>query len=102
MLRVRIHTLLIDWILCTIPEVGWAAGLADPAAAAPSPSASPAPATPQSFYALPPVVVTATRASISPQQATNYVTELTEQQIEQSPQLVLDDLLRQVSGFNTF
>src|SRR5215472_771543 len=104
MLRVRIHTLLIGWILCTIPAVGWAAGVADPAAAAPSPAptASPAPATPQSFYALPPVVVTATRASISPQQATNYVTELTEQQIEQSPQLVLDDLLRQVSGFNTF
>ncbi len=51
---------------------------------------------------LPPVVVTATRTTIPEAGATNYVTELDQQQIEQSPQLVLDDLLRQVTGFNTF
>jgi iron complex outermembrane receptor protein len=88
---------------------------ADPASPAPaaSPSASaqqpvgsaPPPATAQQpvpTYKLPPVIVTATRTNIPPENATNYVTVLTHQDIKQSPELVLDDLLRQVTGFNTF
>ncbi len=47
-------------------------------------------------------MVTATRTAISPEDATNYVRVLSEQEIEQSPQLMLDDLLRQVPGLNTF
>ena len=39
---------------------------------------------------------------MSPKNATNYVTELNAEQIAQSSQLVLDDMLRQVPGFNTF
>ena len=53
-------------------------------------------------YKLPPVIVTSTRTGIAPEDATTYVTVLTNQDIKQSPQLVLDDLLRQVTGFNTF
>lgn len=53
-------------------------------------------------YKLPPVIVTATRTRISPRDATNYVVVLNKDRIEQSPELVLDDVLRQVSGFNTF
>lgn len=86
---------------------------ADPASPAPAATASaqqpigsaPPPATAQQpvpAYTLPPVIVTATRTNISPENATNYMTVLTDQDIKQSPQLVLDDLLRQVTGFNTF
>ena len=87
-----------------------AEGPSSPApAASPSvqqpPASAPAPATAQQpvpTYKLPPVVVTATRTNLSPENATNYMTVLTHQDIKQSPQLVLDDLLRQVTGFNTF
>ncbi len=75
---------------------------ADPQSAAPM---APPPATAQQpvpTYKLPPVIVTSTRTGISPENATTYVTVLTHQDIKQSPQLVLDDLLRQVTGFNTF
>jgi iron complex outermembrane receptor protein len=75
---------------------------ADPQSAAPM---APAPATAQQpvpTYKLPPVIVTSTRTGISPENATTYVTVLTHQDIKQSSQLVLDDLLRQVTGFNTF
>ena len=75
---------------------------ADPQSAAPM---APAPATAQQpvpTYKLPPVIVSSTRTGISPENATTYVTVLTHQGIKQSSQLVLDDLLRQVTGFNTF
>lgn len=73
-------------------------------AATPLPAVPP-PATAQQpvpTYKLPPVIVTSTRTGIAPEDATTYVTVLTGQDIKQSPQLVLDDLLRQVTGFNTF
>jgi len=99
--RFQFGALLVSIITCSLASVGSAA---DPSSSAPPPSTPPAGSAqqPAPAYQLPPVVVTATRTAISPQDATNYVTELTQEQIEQSPQLVLDDLLRQVSGFNTF
>ena len=53
-------------------------------------------------YNLPPVVVTATRTQIRPESSTSYLRVFTQQDVEQTPALVLDDALRQVTGFNTF
>ena len=99
--RFKIGALVVSIISCSLASVGSAA---DPSGSSPPASTSSAGSAqqPAPAYQLPPVVVTATRTAISPHDATNYVTELSEEQIEQSPQLVLDDLLRQVSGFNTF
>jgi outer membrane receptor protein involved in Fe transport len=47
-------------------------------------------------------VVTATRTQISPESSTSYIRTFSQQDVEQSPALVLDDALRQVTGFNTF
>jgi outer membrane receptor protein involved in Fe transport len=51
---------------------------------------------------MPVVIVTATRTEIPPGEATNHVTVITAQDIQQSAPPVLDDLLRRVPGFNTF
>jgi iron complex outermembrane recepter protein len=101
MSRFGIGALLVSILTGGLASVGFAG---DPQGAAPSAAPTPAASTQQGAppYTLAPVVVTATRTAISPQNATSYVTELSEEQIEQSPQLVLEDLLRQVSGFNTF
>jgi len=64
----------------------------------PSPSSQPAAAT----YNLPPVIVSATRTQIAPESSTSYLTVFTQQDVEQTPALVLDDALRQITGFNTF
>ncbi|MBV8362331.1 MAG: TonB-dependent receptor plug domain-containing protein [Deltaproteobacteria bacterium] len=46
--------------------------------------------------------MTATRTQITPESSTSYLTIFTQQDVEQSPALVLDDALRQIAGFNTF
>lgn len=51
---------------------------------------------------LPPVVVTATRSDILLQQAPSNITILTQEDIAESGVLAVDDLLRQIPGFNTF
>jgi outer membrane receptor protein involved in Fe transport len=51
---------------------------------------------------LAPVVVTATRSEIPPQQAPTTITILTQEDITESGTLAVDDLLRQIPGFNTF
>lgn len=86
----------IMWNLC-IPPDGCSDQYASPIAT-PSPSSQPPPAT----YNFPPVVVTATRTRITPESSTSYLRIFTQQDVEQSPALVLDDALRQVTGFNTF
>ena len=101
MSRFGIGALLVSILTSGLASMGFAG---DPQGATPSAAPTPAASTrqPPPPYTLAPVVVTATRTAISPENATSYVTELSEEQIEQSSQLVLDDLLRQVSGFNTF
>lgn len=108
MRRVLIWALLISVLAAGRITTAFAAdpqNLASPAPAATPQQAAPPPATAQQpvpTYKLPPVIVTSTRTGIAPEDATTYVTVLTNQDIKQSPQLVLDDLLRQVTGFNTF
>ena len=60
------------------------------------------PGTSAPTYNLPPIVVTATRTKIAPKSSTSYLTIFTQQDVTQSPALVLDDALRQIPGFNTF
>ena len=108
MRRVLIRALLASTLACGPISMAIAADPQNPAvpgsASTPLPAVPP-PATAQQpvpTYKLPPVIVTSTRTGIAPEDATTYVTVLTGQDIKQSPQLVLDDLLRQVTGFNTF
>src|SRR5262249_54228972 len=51
---------------------------------------------------LPPIVVTATRTEMPEQEVPASVTILTQEGIAQSSALAVDDLLRQIPGFNTF
>jgi iron complex outermembrane recepter protein len=72
------------------------AGAADaPPNGEPAPSVSPLPQ-------LNPVVVTATRSEIPLQQVPTNITILTHEDIAESGALAVDDLLRQIPGFNTF
>src|SRR5262249_35528493 len=57
---------------------------------------------PTTTYNLPPVVVTATRTRVAPESSTSYLTIFNQQDVQQTPALVLDDALRQIPGFNTF
>src|SRR6516225_12341779 len=70
----------------------------------PSPASTPSPSgqPPAATYNLPPVVVTATRTQIRPESSTSYLRVFTQQDVQQTPALVLDDALRQITGFNTF
>jgi iron complex outermembrane recepter protein len=73
------------------------------AAASASPAAQGSPAAQASpIYQLPPVVVSATRTNITPQTSTSYLTVFTNDDVKQTPSLVLDDALRVIPGFNTF
>ncbi|HKA56220.1 MAG TPA: TonB-dependent receptor plug domain-containing protein, partial [Candidatus Binatia bacterium] len=72
--------------------------LADDPAAAP-PAATPPPA---SLPQLPPTVVTATRTRMPESEVPASVTVLTQDDISRSSALAVDDLLRQIPGFNTF
>jgi len=53
-------------------------------------------------YSMPPLVVTATRTNAAPETSTSYVTVFTNDDVKQTPALVVDDALRDVPGFNTF
>ncbi len=75
------------------------AGLADP-----SPSAAPTSTSAASAnaYTLPPVVVSATRTDITPANSTSDLTIFSNDDVKQTPSLVIDDALRWIPGFNTF
>ncbi len=80
--------------VCWSSQVGLAAeSLADPAA--PSQAQT-------SPTRLEPVVVTATRTETKAEEVPASVTVLTQQEIAESGTLAVDDLLRQIPGFNTF
>src|SRR5580700_1474326 len=78
-----------------VAQAGYAASLA-------SPSASPGAQSSPSVVTLPPVQVTATRANGTPETSTSYETVFTNDDVNQTPSLVVDDALRFVPGFNTF
>ncbi len=65
-------------------------------------SASTAQTEPRKEYRLEPVVVTATRSSLALDSAPASVAELDEEQVQESPNISLDDILRTVPGFSTF
>jgi outer membrane receptor protein involved in Fe transport len=93
-----------DVLLATITAIvlGLAkAAYADPQA---SPAASPSPAAQSTPAAvtLAPVVVSATRTNTTPENSTSYVTVFSNDDVKQTPALVVDDALRNVPGFNTF
>src|SRR6516164_232435 len=99
MFRSYLETFLVVSLLCCL--VTTYDSYADQQASSistPSPSLQAPPMT----YNLPPVVVTATRTQIRPESSTSYLRVFTQQDVEQTPALVLDDALRQVTGFNTF
>ena len=81
-------------LACKIPHVG-AKDSDTPQDPAPTPPVS-------SGAQLPPIVVTATRSDILLPQAPTNITILTEEDIAASGTLAVDDLLRQIPGFNTF
>jgi iron complex outermembrane receptor protein len=97
--RVPFSILLVLIVLC-------GAGSLNPCDADPRPSASATStaSTPANAptYTLPPVVVTATRTNVTPDNSTSYLTFFTHDDVDQTPALVLDDALRQLPGFNTF
>jgi iron complex outermembrane recepter protein len=70
--------------------------------APPIPTSSPSPQPSPATYKLAPVVITATRTQSTPESSTSYLRLFNPQDVEQSPALVLDDALRQITGFNTF
>jgi outer membrane receptor protein involved in Fe transport len=99
MFRSYLETFLVVSLLCCL--VTTYDSYADQQASSistPSPSLQPPAAT----YNLPPVVVTATRTQLAPESSTSYLTVFTQQDVQQTPALVLDDALRQITGFNTF
>jgi outer membrane receptor protein involved in Fe transport len=55
-----------------------------------------------SAYTLPPVVVSATRTDITPANSTSYLATFTNEDVKQTPALMVDDALRFIPGFNTF
>jgi len=76
-------------------------GLADPSPAA-APTSTAAAQANGSPYTLPPVVVSATRTNITPANSTSDLTVFTNDDVKQTPALVVDDALRWIPGFNTF
>src|SRR5580704_11493510 len=96
MRRSRFAILLSAGLLC-VPLKSYGDQQASPNS---TPTQSSQPPVPT--YNLPPIVVTATRTKIAPKSSTSYLTIFTQQDVTQSPALVLDDALRQIPGFNTF
>ena len=91
---VWVRLLLLALIACWPAQVGIAAE---------RPTESTAPAQPQGqAVELEPVVVTATRTEMKLKEVPASVTVLTREDIAQSGALAVDDLLRQIPGFNTF
>jgi iron complex outermembrane receptor protein len=91
---VWVRLLLLSLIACWPTQVGIAAE---------RPTESTAPAQPQGqAVELEPVVVTATRTEMKLKEVPASVTVLTKEDIAQSGALAVDDLLRQIPGFNTF
>ena len=86
-----ISALLSAGMLCNL--LTSAIGYADPQ---PSAAATSTPSTqsPAATYTLPPVVVTATRTSITPDNSTSYLALFTHEDVEQTPALAVDDALR--------
>jgi len=76
-------------------------GLADPSSSA-APTSTQSAQAGSPAYTLPPVVVTATRTNITPDNSTSYLTVFTDEDVKTTPALVVDDALRQIPGFNTF
>ncbi len=76
-------------------------GLADPSPSA-APTATGSNGGNSQTYTLPPVVVSATRTDITPANSTSDLTVFTNQDVKQTPSLVIDDALRWIPGFNTF
>ena len=103
-----ISAILLASVLCNL--LTSAIGYADPqpSAAATSTTSTQSPATtssapsPAAAYTLPPVVVTDTRTSETPDNSTSYLATFTHEDVEQTPALVVDDALRDIPGFNTF
>ncbi len=92
--QVLVRLLLISFIACWPKNVGMAAeGAAE--------SATPAKQQEEPIQ-LEPVMVTATRTEMKVKEAPVSVTVLTKEEIAQSGALAVDDLLRQIPGFNTF
>ena len=99
MRRLHLATLLLANLLCSLGITYESYGDQQSfPISSPSPSSQP----PSATYNLPPVIVTATRTKIAPESSTSYLAIFTQQDVEQTPALVLDDALRQVTGFNTF
>jgi iron complex outermembrane receptor protein len=91
---VWIRLLLLALIACWPAQVGIAAE---------RPTESTPSTQPQGqAIELEPVMVTATRSEIGVKEAPVNVTILTKEDIQQSGAVVMDDLLRQIPGFNTF
>ncbi|MBI3780546.1 MAG: TonB-dependent receptor [candidate division NC10 bacterium] len=91
---VWVRLLLLSLIACWPTHVGIAAE---------RPTESTTPAQPQGqAVELEPVVVTATRTEMKLKEVPASVTVLTKEDIAQSGALAVDDLLRQIPGFNTF
>ena len=92
--KVLVRLLLLSFIACWPTSISMAAE---------SPAESTAPAKPQGeAIELEPVVITATRTEIKVKEAPVNVTVLTKEEIAHSGALAVDDLLRQIPGFNTF
>ncbi len=92
--KVLVRLLLLSFIAGWPTHVGMAA---EPAAE----PASPAGGQEEPIH-LEPVLVTATRTELRVKEAPVSVTVLTKEEIAQSGALAVDDLLRQIPGFNTF
>ena len=92
--QVLVLLLLLSFIACWPTKIGMAAERsAEPAAPA---------GQLEEPIQLEPVMVTATRTEMRVKEAPVSVTVLTKEEIAQSGAIVVDDLLRQIPGFNTF
>ncbi len=96
--RWYVNVLAVMVVMCLVaPRVG----RADPSPAAAPTSTSSANGN-ASAYTLPPVVVSATRTDITPANSTSDLKVFTNEDVKQTPALVIDDALRWIPGFNTF
>ena len=86
--------LALSFLVCRPLNIGMAAER-------PQESGAPASQSEESFE-LEAVVVTATRTELKLKEAPVSVTLITKEEIAQSGAIVVDDLLRQIPGFNTF
>jgi outer membrane receptor protein involved in Fe transport len=89
-------------ILFADPPASASASSVTTAASSRAVASSPGAQANSSPYTLPPVVVSATRTPITPDTSTSYLTVFTNDDIKQTPALVVDDALRWIPGFNTF